>query len=544
MRSMKLDSEQIFSHGTIGHKPECKPAECNENGLESRKIEPQDGILKENLAGIFCNFTDRQGDTDQLPYFSDDEDGRRDSKLNISVREDNLTDDNKKFIKDFVAPITSTHPSSELPSFGKDLRLHTDRRSIEHGLPELMVCYEENTYHIIKDICIDEGVPSRDKFLFDADFDEKNVCALLPPGNDINDGMTKESHGIEMSLPDLVKCSAEKENTDLHLPVAGVLRVSEKEGFTNQISPELEPDNLKVCEEATNDATEKLKNATFEESLKDLLATALFGEDSVSESSNSSTVEIEEKESVQMARENVLLAPTSAHESENGRERTVATPVISAAEDTGSSQEAFLTAPPFDITSDKSNLSQEKPVLDPALRSTTDLSIKYCDDAKLESNALNYVPEESTSRAVNELPYNSHSRIGSMTYDFGSSPHRASSDNGCLQNVDCDHPEIGNSSRLEYSNATPVSSRFQYSPGESSFSSAVPPSGLITYSGPIVAAGNLSVRSDSSATSTRSFAFPVLQTEWNSSPVRMAKGNQRQLQKHRRWRESILCCKF
>ncbi|KAI4381398.1 hypothetical protein MLD38_007470 [Melastoma candidum] len=80
--------------------------------------------------------------------------------------------------------------------------------------------------------------------------------------------------------------------------------------------------------------------------------------------------------------------------------------------------------------------------------------------------------------------------------------------------------------------------------GESSFSYAGPVSGSVTYSGPIAFSGSLSLRSDSSTTSTRSFAFPVLQNEWNSSPVRMAKGNQRHLRKHRGWRSGILCCRF
>lgn len=74
--------------------------------------------------------------------------------------------------------------------------------------------------------------------------------------------------------------------------------------------------------------------------------------------------------------------------------------------------------------------------------------------------------------------------------------------------------------------------------GESSFSMAGPVSGRITYS------GSISHRSDSSNTSVRSFAFPVLQTEWNSSPVRMVKVDQTRSRKQRKWREALMCCKF
>ncbi|XP_018456050.1 uncharacterized protein LOC108827188 isoform X2 [Raphanus sativus] len=79
--------------------------------------------------------------------------------------------------------------------------------------------------------------------------------------------------------------------------------------------------------------------------------------------------------------------------------------------------------------------------------------------------------------------------------------------------------------------------------GETSFSAAeaVSISGHISYSGPVVVSGRLSVRSDGSTTSGRSFAFPILQSEWNSSPERMAKAEKRRL---KGWREILLCCRF
>lgn len=69
-------------------------------------------------------------------------------------------------------------------------------------------------------------------------------------------------------------------------------------------------------------------------------------------------------------------------------------------------------------------------------------------------------------------------------------------------------------------------------------------SGPVSMSGHIAYSGNISLRSDSSTTSTRSFAFPVLQREWISSPVRMAKAERRHSRRHRVWRKGIICCKF
>ncbi|CAH9119748.1 unnamed protein product [Cuscuta europaea] len=82
-----------------------------------------------------------------------------------------------------------------------------------------------------------------------------------------------------------------------------------------------------------------------------------------------------------------------------------------------------------------------------------------------------------------------------------------------------------------------------FADGETSFSSVGPISGLITYSGLAPHPGSISIRSDSSTTSTRSFAFPVLQSEWNSSPVRMSKA-ERRYGKQRGWRQGLLCCRF
>ncbi|KAL3654328.1 hypothetical protein CASFOL_004009 [Castilleja foliolosa] len=83
----------------------------------------------------------------------------------------------------------------------------------------------------------------------------------------------------------------------------------------------------------------------------------------------------------------------------------------------------------------------------------------------------------------------------------------------------------------------PKDSKWQPDHGETSFSA-------VTYSGPIAFSGSLSHRSDASTASTRSFAFPVLQSEWNSSPVRMAKADRRHFRKQKGWRSGLLCCRF
>ncbi|KAI3503710.1 hypothetical protein L1887_32159 [Cichorium endivia] len=82
--------------------------------------------------------------------------------------------------------------------------------------------------------------------------------------------------------------------------------------------------------------------------------------------------------------------------------------------------------------------------------------------------------------------------------------------------------------------------------GESSFSMSGVITELISCSRPITFSGGISIsnHSDSNATSTRSFAFPTLEAEYNSSPVRMGKAERRRLRKQKGWGQVILCCKF
>ncbi|KAE9615460.1 hypothetical protein Lal_00020932 [Lupinus albus] len=86
--------------------------------------------------------------------------------------------------------------------------------------------------------------------------------------------------------------------------------------------------------------------------------------------------------------------------------------------------------------------------------------------------------------------------------------------------------------------------QIRYSLGESSFSGVGHGSSYISYPQPVPYSGSISLRSDSSTMSTQSFAFPALPSEWNSSPVRMAKADKSNYRKHRGWRQGLLCCRF
>lgn len=68
------------------------------------------------------------------------------------------------------------------------------------------------------------------------------------------------------------------------------------------------------------------------------------------------------------------------------------------------------------------------------------------------------------------------------------------------------------------------------------------------FPGSLPYSGSVSLRSTSSTASAQSFAFPILAEEYNTSPVRMAKADRRQLRKKKGWiwRMKIgwFCCRF
>ncbi|XP_051145496.1 uncharacterized protein LOC127261269 [Andrographis paniculata] len=119
----------------------------------------------------------------------------------------------------------------------------------------------------------------------------------------------------------------------------------------------------------------------------------------------------------------------------------------------------------------------------------------------------------------------------------------ATSNTQCVSGKDTIHANDCNKPHAEHRDSGNESMMIQgkYDLGEPNSSAASD----IAYSGPIAFSRSLSIRSDSSAaTSGRSFAFPILQSEWNSSPARMTKADDRHLHKHKGWRAGLLCCRF
>ncbi|XP_034902751.1 uncharacterized protein [Populus alba] len=498
----------------MSHEPDSRPVEYNDDALDSIGLKSGNGPVKEIENGKLSDLKGMEGDADRLPN---------------------------------VAPVPSPHSSLKMEPFEESV-FYVDKSVMEREVPDLIVCYKENTYHV-KDICVDEGVPLQDKFLFDTDAHKKNMCEFLPSERDMNNEMVKEKSDLDMLVPDMLKSSSEKQNVDLHLPVPDVLISPEEKGLKHDLSLDCDPKHLMPTEEVMDYGTKKVTDDASKEilSLGDLLSMSELGAKFTPANASCHNLDKVEQQSLLCPRENAILETDFAsEESENCSEETisVSSTLVSAAEELDNGLEsATLAIPTQDPAYQEVDHGHTEAVLaSPTLTSAAEESDSK--ETKLASHALDSFSEESTSRFEDELPHNSNTDTRCISFDNDSSAPVASAR---------ESPQKGESQRLgtrivsrfEDPNAEPLSGgQLQYADGESSFSSSGPLFGLTSHSGPIPYSGSVSLRSDSSTTSTRSFAFPILQSEWNSSPARMAKADRRHFQKPRKWMQGLLCCRF
>ncbi|XVF49900.1 hypothetical protein PTKIN_Ptkin04bG0053200 [Pterospermum kingtungense] len=137
----------------------------------------------------------------------------------------------------------------------------------------------------------------------------------------------------------------------------------------------------------------------------------------------------------------------------------------------------------------------------------------------MERSAIELFDENSH---LSEVSSNSEAESGSTIHFSESSSTTMSSLEESLEGPECQQPqktEIASLSRTEYRMSRSLT-------------------------GPVPCSGAISLRSASSSASSHSFAFPILPSEWNGTPVRMVEADQRQPTKHQSWRTCFLCCKF
>ena len=206
---MYAEREPVFGHTTLSDKPDHKSFDYNELSLDSNGLK-SGKVVKENQNCHVHDFKDSKKDLSHLVYLVNDGNEIAASKPDCFKKNDNVNSPEEDVADDFVAPFTKS--SSEIELLEKDSDSYTDKSAIECELPEFQICYKENGYSSVKDICIDEGVHSQDKILFESGVDKKSLCTFVFPDQDMDKQSDKEHTDIGIFGTNDLKSSAKEES--------------------------------------------------------------------------------------------------------------------------------------------------------------------------------------------------------------------------------------------------------------------------------------------------------------------------------------------
>ena len=205
---MYAEREPVFGHINQGHKPDTKPFDHNGLSLDSTGLK-SGSIVKETQNGSLCDFKDGEKDATQLLYLMNDGGDLAASKLDCFRNVNDLKTNNEYQVEEYVASFTKS--SLEVDS-EKGSNNYMDKSVMECDLPELQVCYKESGYSSVKDICIDEGVPSQDKILFESGENKRDLCTFVFPDRDENEQLNKEHIDIGIPSSDGLKSSVKNQS--------------------------------------------------------------------------------------------------------------------------------------------------------------------------------------------------------------------------------------------------------------------------------------------------------------------------------------------
>ncbi|XP_055809860.1 uncharacterized protein LOC129880051 isoform X2 [Solanum dulcamara] len=432
------------------------------------------------------------------PFECDTKD--RDQPWNIPEYECSMIvdflDDKENETIDSDSPFTS---HSEL--FENNKQFYSDKGVTDQELPELTVCYRENNFNMVKDICMDEGVLAVDKVLIESWKDDQPSTSVSVDADEEQQSNARKSVNMGSTLASESQDSSFEDARNI-----AVTHDTEKELVPNGFKPSLE-----------NNAN---KDEDKDSYLEDLMM--VFGSKCTTngKATNASERPSSPNTVVLVEESNIKNSQRAISDGDQSTLQPDQVPF----ERTLKSQTAVSAADETNNKGPASNLFHNSK--EEAGTSIFDFNITKPESTKSTEGGLGNLPESShTPKAISV-----HKDGNSDNVPASSQVHFASTGNNAHQQ------------HLESQNVANGQGNFD---GEASFSAAGgPASGSITYSGPISYSGNVSLRSESSTTSTRSFAFPVLQNEWNSSPVRMAKAERRRLSKQKGWKQGLLCCRF
>lgn len=167
--------------------------------------------------------------------------------------------------------------------FETDNNLYTDKNVLECEPPELVVCYKEINYHVVKDICVDEGMPVNRKILIDSSKDDCFGNSVPQPLNDDSyceatgtvDRELLTSDGLATASLENTKGISDNENgskEESHgiLLDQGRLKSPSESSFDKDTAKDCDPEDSMQRGETNFGATSKIvTHASVEESFVD-----------------------------------------------------------------------------------------------------------------------------------------------------------------------------------------------------------------------------------------------------------------------------------
>lgn len=192
--STLADGELAFYHSHIG-KPESQSFEFDNNDPYSAKCRTEDQEAKENGRSVSVDLEANEGNLDPLPSKMETEDAFTSPKSDSNAIVAGLKNENEENVNGSIRPLSHSPPqdielltentsdmcpgcpqdidsvkSSGLPgvvdSLKRPVNVYMDK-SVTECEPELVVVYKESSDHVIKDICVDEGIRTEEKILME-----------------------------------------------------------------------------------------------------------------------------------------------------------------------------------------------------------------------------------------------------------------------------------------------------------------------------------------------------------------------------------------
>ncbi|KAL0327093.1 UNVERIFIED_CONTAM: hypothetical protein Sangu_1787300 [Sesamum angustifolium] len=387
---------------------------------------------------------------------------------------------------------------------------NVDKNASEYGLAEVIVATKRDQLSVVKEICIDERMPVKGDLLIESNKDDK-------PG-----------HSFRQPLNDDAHCETIEGDVDLEIFVLDGLEASSLESTkvitTNEHGNKEESNGQLLVQEKPNsrfDSSSGKTDVVWRTHSGKVKQTLIQLKISSSKAvGKAAPAAAGPKEDLQVS----ILCYNS--EVENGSitfNFNSLAPVVAGV--TNGTTE-FVKEQSFDSGD---SLNHKDANLDTSMGKVHELfpAIKHglSNDSSATSHTHPVSSEDISDKDVHDQSPDHKEKSSDGLSTDGQLPiaiNSIKSDGQAAEShvLEHEHEDFGNVSVVGHG---------KYEQEESSFSAA----GLITFSGPIVYSGSLSVRSDGSAASGRSFAFPILQSEWNSSPVRMGKADGTHFRKHK-----------